>query len=100
MRIPGRITHELDKVPSDLKTRIPHLMMDSLRRYFEDGIETGGFLRAVLENDLMRAVKNSHMTNPPTLLRDLINVLIGYCPANAWGSKEAVAEWLKWEDAA
>lgn len=88
-----RITHELDKMPFQERILIPPGLLEGLRMYLEDGIETGGFMRAVLENDLKGVIKRA---SPDSLraLPLLINVLLGYVPLKAWGSPEAVAAWL------
>jgi hypothetical protein len=73
-------------------------LIEALERYFNEHIETGGFLRAVLENDLQGAVRRQ---NPASLseLRWLLEMLVDCAPSNAWGSKEAVARWLSESEA-
>lgn len=75
-------------------------IFESLTRYLEDRIETGGFLRAVLENDLAGAINRTteHLITRGVVLTDLVSLLQGWAPSNAWGSKEAVAAWLAEED--
>lgn len=66
----------------------------ALDRYAKDGIETGSFLRAVLENDLFQAVHRADSDN----LRDIqqITEYVNWeLPAGCWGSKEKVQAWLK-----
>ena len=59
-------------------------------------LETGGFLRAVLEGDLLGAVKRADATVSMEDLRFLLDMLCGYAPSCAWGSPEKVTEWLEW----
>ena len=76
---------------------IPDLI-PGLRRYLEHRIETGGFLRACLENDWFRAVSLAHpLLRMPQMkaLRDVITTF----PSEAWGSPQNVAAWLTKEDA-
>lgn len=72
---------------------IPPYMMDHLMGYVNHGHMPGGFLRAVLENNLMAAVARADSTN--------MHALPAYCvylynevDSRAWGSPEAVTEWL------
>ena len=65
----------------------------SLDNYVSQGIPTGGFLQAVLENNLFEAFARADSEN----LRDLQEI-IQYCyqrlPSSCWGSPENVREWL------
>ena len=71
----------------------------SLVRYRDQGIPTGGFLEAVLSNDLKEACGRADMHN-----RRVIFEIVSWCynemPAVAWGSPERVKAWLaKWATA-
>lgn len=72
---------------------VPEHLRDGLRRYVEDQIEPGGFLMAVLTNDLIRTVG---LGTPTSLagLHDLISFLWNHAPAPSWGTPQKVAEWL------
>lgn len=72
---------------------IAHLK-DGLRRYLTDRIETGGFLRRVLENDLSRAVGHANPSLSMAQMKTLVQYLNSSFPAIAWGSPEKVAAWL------
>ena len=66
---------------------------ESLDRYQRHHIETGGFLRAVLENNLAEAVLRADeiaFMNLPHVLSYVINELPSIC----WGSAAAVESWL------
>jgi len=66
----------------------------SLRSYADSGRPTGGFLRAVLENDLMEAVgraDHSSLVN----LADICRYVYNDIPAPCHGSPEKVSEWLQ-----
>lgn len=71
---------------------IEHLI-PSLRRYADHHIPPGGFLQAVLSNDLKDACARADSQN-----RELLFEIVGYCyneiPSACWGSPEAVKEWL------
>ena len=85
---------------SDEALNLGQVVFESLTRYIEDGIETGGFLRAVLENDLAGAINRASdaLIIRGVVLTDLVNLLQGWAPSNCWGSREAVAAWLAQED--
>ena len=67
---------------------------NSIDRYVNHRIEPGGFVRAVLENDLKGAFGKADAYN-----RERMFEIVKYCyneiPATCWGSKEAVDNWLK-----
>ena len=72
-------------------------VFQSLSHYLEERMETGGMLRAVLENDLCGAATRMAGVNiyeAGALLISVVRLLQAYAPANAWGSEAAVAEWL------
>ena len=65
----------------------------SLDLYVNHGIETGSFLRAVLANDLFRAVQLADTCNIhqiPNIVKAIYNEL----PYNVYGSYEAVGNHL------
>lgn len=73
---------------------MPEHLTASLQRYAEQRIETGRFLRAVLENDLSEAVCRADHFNFP-LLPVIVRYVYNELPAPCWGSKEKVSDWLK-----
>lgn len=72
----------------------PHLV-HGLRAYLELHQETGGFLRAVLENNLTEAVMRMDRDMPIEMLRALVELVWNYFPSRCHGSPEVVAAWLK-----
>lgn len=73
---------------------LPGNLQGGLRRYFEDRIETGGFLRAVLENDLHGAIRKADASSE-LALPQLVRWLYNHAPFCGHGSKLAVHDWLK-----
>lgn len=73
---------------------IPNYLREAVDRYGVDGMETGGCLRAVLENDLLQAVLRA---DPITSVA--LPAIVKYChhtlPSHAWGSSGRVEAWLK-----
>jgi hypothetical protein len=68
--------------------------LDSLDLYVKEGIPTGGFLEAVLCNDLMEAFGHADMFNRETLY-DICRYVYNELPSACHGSPEKVREWLK-----
>jgi hypothetical protein len=75
----------------------PEHLLPGLDRYIGQRIATGDFLRAVLTNDLRRAVMLADELSLPGLACVVI-----YCekelPPEAWGSNWAVTKWLNPEN--
>ena len=72
---------------------MPHHLHGGLVRYFSDGILPGGFLQAVLCNDLREAVLRAAPDITAASLFAIIVYLNTFAPAQAWGSRAAVLAW-------
>lgn len=72
---------------------IPMTVHDGLMRYLQNRVLPGGFLTAVLENDLAAAVLAADKDNLPAL-PNLVKFIWNELPANAWGSKKHVFDWV------
>lgn len=73
--------------------QIPQRMMPGIRRYIEQGIEPGGFLTAVICNDLKEAVgraDDENLRNLPAFVSYFYNDV----PSTCWGSPERFSAWL------
>lgn len=72
---------------------IPERMMDHIEAYIMEGTPVGGFLSAVICNDLSNAVGRADDEN----LRNL-PAFVGYfynkAPSECWGSKEKMQAWI------
>ncbi len=73
--------------------RCPEWVRESLTLYAEHRIEPGGFLTAVLANDLMEAVGRADADNL-MLLSPICGFIYNELPSPCHGSREAVAAWL------
>lgn len=73
--------------------RIPLETADQLVHYIHNGVPPGSFVRAVLENDLIQAVRKGDMENKVTLSR-IVEFLYCTCPTGAWMSEAQVEAWL------
>lgn len=73
--------------------KIPIHLQPGLQRYIRFGTQTGGFLRACLENNeklaRVRAVGAARLAIP-----DIFEFLENRVPAECWGSPEKVEAWI------
>lgn len=73
---------------------IPEVTMDTLDLYVNRGIPTGGFLYAVLTNDLFDAVVKADPMNRAAL-KDICTYVYNDLPQDCWGSRTNVAAWIE-----
>lgn len=73
---------------------LPGQYLAGMRRYVEAGSEPGHFLSAVLTNDLAEACARADDEGRIWLF-SLVRWCYNELPANAWGSPEKVANWMR-----
>lgn len=73
--------------------RIPIHTLESLNAYVETGRPPGGFLMAVLTNDLMGAFAQADLDNMDAL-GPITSYVYNRIPGAAWRSKKTVKEWI------
>lgn len=76
---------------------IPGHMKESINRFAQEHRPVGGFLTAVLENDLKEACGRADEGNQK-LLFEYCRLLYMEVPSDCWGSPEKVKDWLSWTD--
>lgn len=86
----------LDDEYTDNYPNIPPNLLVALRRYARDHVAVGGFLTAVLENDLVNAAGRADPFNRPHIA-DLALWCYNCLPGGCWGSPANVAAWLAFE---
>ena len=70
------------------------VIKDALDRYWHEKIRPGGFLQAVLANDLMEAWNRADMQNrEPEVMQDLLWYVWNEMPANCHGTCLALDYW-------
>lgn len=69
-------------------------MVAAVQRYVQHGISPGGFLTAVICNDLVGALNRADDDNRANLIA-VVGYFMWEVPAPAWGSKEKMQEWIK-----
>lgn len=81
------------KSMEELRETGKHLpLIDSLLEYVFNNCPTGGFLSAVLENDLSGAINRADLENR-RCIADYVIFIWNYLPRDCWGSKERVDNW-------
>ena len=69
------------------------IIKESLDRYAQRHVATGGFLQAVLENNLKESMARADEDNQRDLF-EIVCYLYNELPAACWGSPELVRTWL------
>jgi len=74
---------------------LPEHMVQSVLDYFQEGLHPGGFLGAVLANDLVGAFSHADDINKHRI-GDFVNWLYWEAPGRpfGWGSYEAIDKWV------
>lgn len=73
---------------------LPIYMHGSLVEYIMEGRPVGGFLKAVLENNLSEAVNRADNVNQEALVR-YVKFLHNKAPSGSWGREGACEYWRK-----
>lgn len=73
--------------------QVPRGLHSGLIEYLTRRRPTGGFLQAVLSNDLKGAANRADLENRHFLF-EIVFFLFNHAPAGAWGSVQLVKEWL------
>jgi hypothetical protein len=75
-------------------SNLPEHMHEGTKMYVEKGLEPGGFLYAVLCNDLAAAFGKADEINFQRM-SDWASWLWNEAPGACWGSKEKVNAWIE-----
>ena len=74
--------------------KLPSHMQEAARGYVEDGGHIGGFLTALLSNDLVKTYGKADSANREAI-STWIDFLYWEAPSPCWGSIEKVTKWQK-----
>ena len=77
----------------------PVRILDAIRRFADTHTPTGGFLNAVLENNLSEAVGRADTASQIGLF-DIVRYVHWEIPGDCHGSREKVTAWLDYEGSA
>ena len=72
---------------------LPRYMINSVLDYIEDGVPPGGFLSAIIENDLRGAISSADLNNL-ALLPEWVTWFYTFAPASCWGKDGACRAWI------
>jgi hypothetical protein len=86
------VEQEIVRALASPRSAVPDHLRDGLALYFADGILPGGWLQAVLCNNLRETVARG-TTASLGALPALIELLLWHAPAQAWGTREKVRAW-------
>lgn len=74
---------------------IPKHTKEALELYVHSGIKPGGFLQAVLRNDLFGAYGRADALNIQNMFA-IISYIYNYVPSAAHGSEEQIETWVNY----
>lgn len=77
-----------------VQSNVPPSLHEGLIEYIMDGRPTGGFLRAVLDNNLYRAVNYADVDNVRQL-GPIVDFLTNYAPPACWLRPDYVDTWIR-----
>lgn len=83
-----------EKPEHPLEPYLPHHMREGMEMYLTRGIPPGGFMMAVLTNDLKGAVGRADLTNLK-YLTNIVAYIYNHVPSIAQGSPAKVEAWIK-----
>lgn len=72
---------------------IPSHMHEAIRLYVLHRVPVGGFLQALLSNDLIGAATRADLENSLALY-NWARFLVNHCPTDCFGSPEAYETWI------
>lgn len=75
------------------KVKCPRELQEGLVLYVTGRLETGGFLRACLENNLTEAISRADMRSV-VCLHAVMRFIWNELPSRCWGTPEKVQAWL------
>jgi hypothetical protein len=75
---------------------VPEHIIESLQRYIDHGVPTGGFLRAVIENDLYLSVSMADEINI-RIIPAILAYLVNNAPTGCWGRTGIFDKWLEFK---
>jgi hypothetical protein len=83
---------QTDILPRANWNLIPEHIRDGVALWISDGIAPGGFLSAVIRNDLKDAFGRADHINRERI-HDIVSFFYSHAPSPCWGSPEAFDRW-------
>ncbi len=72
---------------------LPEHIRGTVKRYIEEGVPTGGFLQAVISNDLKESFAQADDINRKRMF-DIVLFFYNEAPGPCWGTPERYQDWL------
>lgn len=91
---PNYIKDTIATIRKKAESLIPAHMVEGVCTYVEQGIPPGGFLRAVLENNLVQSAVRADLSNRQRLV-EYAQLVYWELPSGCHGSKADVDDWVK-----
>ena len=85
---------EIEKDDAKAKYNIKPIILETLYNYIDEGCPTGGFLNAVLSNNLKESFGRADNFNQEHL-HDIVQFLYNEAPGPCWGSPDKVKAWIE-----
>lgn len=79
-------------------TKLPKRLRSGAKRYIEQGIKPGGFLTAVIQNNLKEAVGKAD-DEMIRVIPSIVGWFYNEAPYDCWGSKNDMRKWIQLKDA-
>lgn len=83
-----------DNARNALHGLVPGHMHGGITLWIDHGIPPGGFMTAVLCNDLHDAMGRADEINRARIF-DIVSWLHNFAPRDCWGCREAMAAWVQ-----
>lgn len=83
-----------EEVPEGLAILVPTSILNGLKLYIEEGVPTGDFLAAVLDNNLCEAFGRADEYSARAM-KFIAQLLYNYTPSDCWGSPEKRLAWIE-----
>lgn len=77
-----------------MKSFLPDHLQEGMKRFTDQGIRPGGFLYAILTNDLRGAVVQADYINI-TVIPNIVMYCLENLPHDIWGDVESVEAWIR-----
>lgn len=74
-------------------SEVPESVLGGFQRYVEYGVLTGGFLHALLSNDLRESFNRADEGNREALF-EIVSFCHNHLPGICWGSPAKVKDWV------
>ena len=82
----------MDKIKDELRARVPTSVLNDLDAYVYKHVPPGGFLEAVLSNNLKESFGRADNNNIRAMF-DIVCYIYNCVPLTCWGSYELVKSW-------